>query len=71
MRVVSWADVVWPSDTSCLAVSTRTGSGPYFVIESALRWSDGVQDALAEQVEVGSAVHLPLDHLKVTWNLAG
>jgi hypothetical protein len=25
-------------------------------------WSGGVQDAFAEQVEVGSAVHLPLDH---------
>lgn len=38
------------------------GSGSLSVIESTLGWSDGVQDALAQQVEVGATVHLPLDH---------
>lgn len=32
------------------------------MIESARCWSNGVQDALAQQVEVGATVHLSLDH---------
>ena len=37
----------------------RTGSGSIVVIRSV-----GEQDALAEQVGFGAAVHLPFDHLK-------
>jgi hypothetical protein len=41
----------------------KTGSGPLSVIELALS-SCGEQDAFAEQVEFGSAVHLSFDHFK-------
>jgi hypothetical protein len=39
-----------------------SGSGPLCVIGSTPCWSGGMEDALAQEVEVGAAVHLPLDH---------
>jgi hypothetical protein len=40
----------------------KTGSGSLSVIVLALLVSGGEEDAFAEQVEFGAAIHLSLDH---------
>jgi hypothetical protein len=40
------------------------GSDPHFVMVTAPSWSGGEEDSVAEQVETGVAVHLPLEDLE-------
>ena len=45
-------------------VNTGSGSDPHFVIVTVPSWSGGEEDPVAEQVEPGVAVHLPLEDLE-------
>jgi hypothetical protein len=58
-----------PTTDHAKCARAHAGSGPLSVIVLTPSLSGRVEDENAEQVEVGTAGHLPLDHLKILLTL--